>query len=680
MAQSMKHPGAARSAASVPLPDAISRLLARPDLRIAPHERSIAFSADLSQPFQVDSSGHVRLGPACLARSERGASLLRHALELAILLPRLPARPVLAGLAAARVAAVFAAVHGVQSPPDDWRHVLAASHPPTQAMLQTVWATLRELQADCGLTADAASLAALAVAWPLLGPTEALLQSGGDARLRVDPLTGLNFYGCSHRPRPWAVTFASSTASSSSERGFAGAEAARQRITLAALSGSADAACAAEAGAIRSELAQATGLPPGGAIVLAASGTDCELFALALTWGSGALPITSLLVAPEETGSGVPLAATGRHFAGDTARGSAVEKGALVEGFSADIVLAQVAARHPDGTLRPTDDVDAECARLTDAAVASGRRVVLHLLDISKTGFLAPSVEQVATIAARHPTTVRVVVDACQGRLSRTRIAAYLGRGWFVLITGSKFLTGPPFAGAVLIPPARADRLTQRLPSGLAAYTSQPDWPAGVCNKELSGQANHGLLLRWRAALAEWQALSAIPDPQQRATLAQFCARVRQGIAENPDLTLLEMPPPPRPDDSWDGEQTILSFLVRPADPLTPEDARRVYQWLNADLRDSLPPTLSADAERLACLRCHIGQPVPLPGRNGRLVGALRISAGARLVSGEPSHHDLDEEARLLREIRDALSVLAKISLILSHWNKLLAGDPKPSF
>ena len=660
------------------LPDAISRLLARPDLRIAPHERSIAFAPDLSDPFVVDEAGHLRLGPACLARGERAATLLRHGLELALLLPRLPTVRGLVGLAAGRVAALFAELHGV--PDENWHAILAAATPPSAAELRGIWPHLARLQANAPMALDDNAIERVAQIWQLLGPAEALLQSGGDQRLRVDPATGLNGYGCSHRPRPWAVTFASSTASSSSERGFAGAEAARQRMTLAALAGSANTALAAEADAVRAEIASHAGLPPGGRVVLAASGTDCELLALALADDGSGRGITNLLIAPEETGSGVPLAASGCHFAVDTARGAAVTKGARVAGYAADVELARVAARALDGGLRPMPEIDADCARTADQAAAAGRQVVVHVLDISKTGYLAPSVAAAAVIAARHPDAVRVVVDACQGRLTRERTADYLDRGWLVLITGSKFLTGPPFAGAVLVPAPLAHRLSAPLPAGLADYSSRAEWPSEAQTELLPERANYGLLLRWRAALAEWDALATIPADRQRDILTRFCDRVRQGIVANPDLALLEVEPPARPDDGWDGVQTILGFLIRPDDPLDPAEARRVYHWLNADLRSGLPATLSAEQERLACLRCHIGQPVPLPGPDGRDIGVLRLSAGARLVSGEPSHHDLDEEARLLREIRDALSVLGKISLILEHWDGLALADPKPSF
>ena len=47
---------------------------------------------------------------------------------------------------------------------------------------------------------------------------EDILVAGGDTRLRVDPASGLNRYGTVPRPRPDAVQFSSSTASSPPRR------------------------------------------------------------------------------------------------------------------------------------------------------------------------------------------------------------------------------------------------------------------------------------------------------------------------------------------------------------------------------------------------------------------------------------------------------------------------------
>ena len=166
-----------------------------------------------------------------------------------------------------------------------------------------LWTVLARHQPGAPASIPKGMLPTLHRIWGLLGPAEWLMQTGGDARLVVDPRTGLNGYGCSHRPRPWAVTFASSTASSGSERGYDGAEAMRQRL-LRHLLGDTDVVADALED-VRREITRQYALRDGNAVVLAASGTDCELFAVAAAQcHPGGRPLTAILTAPEEPGAG----------------------------------------------------------------------------------------------------------------------------------------------------------------------------------------------------------------------------------------------------------------------------------------------------------------------------------------------------------------------------------------
>ena len=110
------------------------------------------------------------------------------------------------------------------------------------------------------------------------------------------------------------------------------------------------------------------------------------------------------------------------------------------------------------------------------------------------------------------------------------------------------------------------------------------------------------------------------------------------------------------------------------------DEARRIYQWLNADLTGVLPPGAQGKDRELAARRCHIGQPVPVTLADGVIIGALRIAAGARLVSGEPSHAGLSEQQRIHREIADAGIILEKLALILREYPRLQAANPRSSF
>ncbi|WP_298223487.1 hypothetical protein [Acidocella sp.] len=605
-----------------------------------------------------------------------GTLLQRQELEAAWLVAH-GVEPSLARAAAARTAAVFAmddgdAAPNPASPP--WRVPMAAEISPGPLRLAELF----------GLDAGAAER--LHEVWGLLGTADALMETGGDIRLARDPKTALNGYGCSHRPRPWAITFASSTASSSSARGYIAADKARLAVTAALLRGKPSAQAVGTCiAAVRRGIARGFGLRPGEEIVLAASGTDTELLALALTHLAGTdKPIQNILIAPEETGRGVPMAARGLHFAVDTALGHDVTCEAPIEGFRPDTALTNIAVRDASGAVRAAGVIEAEIEAALAGALAAGRRVVLHGLDLSKTGLLAPSPAFFTRLRGLYGEAFDIVLDACQTRLSPASVRGYLDLGATVLVTGSKFFTGPPFAGAALLPASVAARLrTGALPAGLAAYFNRSEFPANAsAARVLPTGGNYGLALRWHAALGEMRALLRVPPARRAQILRGFAAAVERGISATPGLTLLPAPQLWRmpTDEDWERLPTIFTFSVcaphAPDRCLTPAEARQVYIWLNTDLSPWLPEWHQI-AERI----CHIGQPVPLAQPQGQgQMGALRVSAGARLISGEPSHRGLGPRARLAREFADVGVVFAKIGLILENWTLLSEADPSPRY
>jgi hypothetical protein len=584
-----------------------------------------------------------------------------------------------AGLAGARVAALAAAAENEVFP--EWFAPMAAPIPPSDAALRTVWAEIGR-----GEPITPEDLEIIRALWPLLAPAEAIMETGGDIRLQLDPQTRLNGYGASHRPRPWAITYASTTASSISERGYAAADAARRAVTTAMLRRGDRRPVASLLATVRARLARIYHVPRGGMVVLAASGTDAELLALALAHAAEPdRPILTILIAPEETGSGVPMAACGRHFAIDTARGRAVSRETPVAGFRADTELVAIRLRDTAGAIRPLGLVEEEIEAALAAGIAAGRRVVLHALDLSKTGLLAPRPALLSRLRARFGAAFDIVVDACQLRLSRASIRDYLDLDATVLITGSKFLTGPPFSGALLLPRPIASRLGQgRLPEGLDAYFGREDFPERCPAADFLPLAgNYGLALRWVAALAELGALLRISQPRRAAIIAGFGRIVREEAASDPGIRLLETDLPERGphERPWERLPSIFAFAVRAPFAerwLDPGEARAVYRWLNADLSRALPEAPVALAARI----CHIGQPVALPQWDGLpgSMGLLRIACGARLIAGEPSHRGLSPAERLAQEFEDVRTVFRKLRLIRENWQRLAAIDPKPHY
>jgi hypothetical protein len=597
----------------------------------------------------------------------------------------------LAGFAAGRFAAVAWQAETVNLPPLRWLERLGSDLVPTLFEFRQIWELLAPLAPIAIIDAPSTrELERLRAVWLMLGTTESIMETGGDVRLLRDPQTGLNGYGCSHRPRPWAITFASSTASSVSERGYQAGDRARLRITAALLNSGNRRVVAHAVSSMRRRIRTSLGVPVNTLIVLAASGTDSELLALSFVHlGAGSRPMTAILLAPEETGSGVPMAARGQHFAIDTANGHDVAKAAPIEGFRADTDLVSIPLRDAHGEALAPAIVQQDITEAIARAIGAGRRPVLHALDLSKTGLLAPSMAGLQALRARFGAAFDLVVDACQLRIAPERLCAYLALDAIVLVTGSKFLTGPPFAGAALVPPAIAARLEHGvLPAGLDAYFGRAEWPGrSRAVQNLPDTANYGLLLRWWAALAEWRAFAAVPDERKAALLDRFAATVKQAIARHRCLELLPLPPLERDGGvarQWDDRRMIFSFAVRdPARPdrlLGPAQARLIYQWLNADCSGCFDRGRDPAAHALAQRICHIGQPVALADAAGDLVGWLRVSAGARLISGEPSFRHLSFEKRVDREMADLATVFDKVALLHQNWGAISAVKPQSRY
>jgi hypothetical protein len=468
-----------------------------------------------------------------------------------------------------------------------------------------------------------------------LASTTELLIAGGDARIVLDPEHGQNKYGCSPFPDTSLAAFGSSTASTISATGFAAAERLRDRLAEASGHESAGLTYARELDRMRAELADLCGVAdlPDLEIVFAASGTDLHLLAAQLAAGGAPSPLFAVMVESAETGSGVPAALSGRHFSTRAALGDRVTDGERVDGTAA-IEVAAISSRGADGLPRLAPLVDAEVeARVLDAA-ETGRQVLLTLVDVSKTGMIAPSPKCALAIRRRFPDTVDVLVDACQFRLSRASLRAYLEHGFMVALTGSKFLTGPTFSGVLLVPRTLARRLKRQvLPPALGVYSARAEWPAGwTAARSLPNVANYGLLLRWEAALDELRAFRSIPDHEVAAFLSDFAQAIRARLATDPAFEALSTPVLDRRPlvdaGSWDEIPTIFPFLLRGAGArlLRREETAQVYSALAQDKSDL------GGSPAIAALRGRVGQPVSCGHRDGVPLSALRLCASARLV------------------------------------------------
>jgi hypothetical protein len=482
---------------------------------------------------------------------------------------------------------------------------------------------------------------------PDLTSTAALLAAGGDARIVLDPENGRNQYGCRPIPEPAVLAYGSATASTVSCAGFAAADRVRQRLARAAHREPAAVTYAREVTRIRRELVELCELSDlaGLDVLLGASGTDLHAFAAQLVGADGIVPPLAVMVAGSETGGGVSAALR------DGAAPGATE-------------VATVTVREPDGRPRPPSSVDADVAALVDTSARSGRSVLLIVTDVSKTGLIAPSPACALALRDRHP-TIEIMVDACQFRLTPSTLRAYLEQDVWVALTGSKFVAGPAFSGALLVPAQAAARLRLRpWTSTLDTCTARADWPSGWETRSvLPDVANYGLLLRWEAALTELRAFRSLAEHSVSGFLENFRAAISRRLATDPAFE--ELPPPGldrRPlvaGGAWDGIPTIFPFLLRRhrrngcSGLLDRDETMRVHQLLRCALRDGADEL--PDAVRIAARRhCQVGQPVAVGTRDRRPVSALRLCVSMRNIKDAVCDRGADDV------IAGALSVLDK--------------------
>ncbi|MEA3015962.1 MAG: hypothetical protein QOI38_684 [Sphingomonadales bacterium] len=472
-----------------------------------------------------------------------------------------------------------------------------------------------------------------------------IMSEGGDARIVLDPVTGLNRYYSA--PRPSAVTaYASSTANDISAAAFAHVEAA-----LAALGGTLDERAYAERlDDLRGRIRDAYSLAAGVAIVFSPSGTDLEYVGLAAVEGRGPAGTHNILLGADEVGSGCIHSAYGRYFAEETALGVPVRPGEPVPGFGdTRVEMIDIPVRDPEGRPRPS----AEIARRMDEAIAgaraAGRHVLVHAVHGSKTGLILPSPDDLDALAARHGAAATVLVDACQARITAAAVADYLARGAIVFVTGSKFMGGPPFSGFALVPATLA-QAARPLPEGLATIFRRAEWPAGWPGAErLPDSANPGLLLRLEAAIFELERFQRLaPETVERVVLC-FHAAVRAEIIE-PTAARRVAPYPPGEREEADThpiEMRTLSTLDLTGlggGAATFEDATR---WHKALLAHGV----------------RLGQPVKcvkLP--DGGWGATLRVALAMPLLVERAALDDDALEASFRRDMRRIREALLAVS------------------
>ena len=509
-------------------------------------------------------------------------------------------------------------------------------------------------------------------------PTAVLMSAGGDDRITLDEQSGLNSYGCAPEPIR-AISYSSSTASSISAAAYAHAHSVHHQLRLAVAGGeSEDAAYTRFLRSARARIRQVYGLAAEVDIAFGASGTDLEYLALGLALQSGQ-PVTNIVVEVDEVGSGCLYSQAGQYFAGRTALGLDVEKGAHLPGFGSNVITVEtLKTRTEDGPVRSDDDYAAMLLDAAGAVIAAGGRPLVHIIHRSKTGIVTPSLSAIDQLLSAHGDAVDLVVDACQGRISPDTIQSYLSRGASIFLTGSKFIGGPPFSAWALVPAKLGARMKSGItaPAGLAHFFARCDMPFSWADTDavLPALTNFGLLLRLEAGLFELERLLTMPMERVDAVIAAFGTAMRSLPASMP-FRLIEgaANDPAAGDHVGDGtvshpldrKMLYVIELTEPhpknGAPLSVEQAREIYRGLYSDLSERF---VSASDRLSAAEICHLGQPVKcLKQPNGEWAPTLRLSLSAPQIF---EMIGLDSERLVERFGADIERIAIKIRLAIS--------------
>ncbi|MBK5208016.1 MAG: hypothetical protein JJE44_00755 [Flavobacteriaceae bacterium] len=510
----------------------------------------------------------------------------------------------------------------------------------------------------------------------LAKPTEYLLMDGGDLRLNIDEIELLNKYGCRPFPRPDAFTFASSTATSVSNFAFDKTDKVRSILIRNSLKNGFKNATIEFSELLKNNLRKIFKLNDECQIIFSPSGTDSALQIAAITQIISKKDITHVLVASDETGSGVPAALKGCHFENTTALNYSVKKGDKIEGFR-DIDLIKIPFRDENGALKSPSQLDQEVFNAISKTNELGRHVVLHTMDQSKLGYQSPSEKMMRNLNTLNNLSIQVIVDAAQLRLDPTDIQNYLNKGYIVTITGSKYFTGPPYSGALILPESVSKLIhsvKNTLPKGLTKYYHHSDWPTlWFCSNDLSDGYNYGSYMRWNAAIVEMDRYYKTPILYRNMGIEMFCNFVEDSIK---DATFLEpLCGDETKTNSYNSKEfgirnirTIFPFFIlKNNEVLSIDNVKKLYTLLNSDISDQFQDS-SLEIIRLAAQKCHIGQAVNVKYGNDIESAVLRISLGARVISESWVNRDISIYFRNIEiQMNQITVIIKKIELILSN-------------
>eukprot|EP00929_Paragymnodinium_shiwhaense_P014262 TRINITY_DN122164_c0_g1_i1.p1 TRINITY_DN122164_c0_g1~~TRINITY_DN122164_c0_g1_i1.p1 ORF type:complete len:625 (-),score=130.77 TRINITY_DN122164_c0_g1_i1:111-1985(-) len=543
----------------------------------------------------------------------------------------------------------------------------------------------------------------------------ACIIKGGDDRLALLPATGMNKYNVPNVPTP-GICRGSCTSSQPSRKAYVSA--------LAALrTAKAQTSLASTFEEVRHRLRVAWSL--GGAadcsVTFFPSGTDAEYIGALLAigraassgaasaGGSGVGSVTSVVTCAGEVGSATSAAAVGKHISATLPSGGSAKVGSSI--FAAEsgvsLQLEEVMLRETSGDLRPTDAVDLQVESLIANHLQSNSNNVgvVHLVAGCKTGQISPSLGLVERLQKRFGARVVPVMDACQTRMREGALQTFVERGFCVLATGSKFYSGPPFSGAVLLNKALSAELDAAVQSpslrgllqgsSLGEYLSAsmvdqqhlPHLAAAV--PDVHTEMNLGVLTRWQMALVHIESYHRLAVADREMLMRGWVAQTSQMIADLHTPAVEVLPEALLPIAAEAGMldvNTILSFRCRVQvggswRAATADELRHVHRLMAIDLRHAAKTAgMTPDAATRLRQRCFIAQPVVLGKKSGAVlrlaIGALQVVEAFDAVPASPASSRDEHQGKMLNLLgsEDQL-VLSKLVSLLTNWDTWAAVE-----
>ena len=525
---------------------------------------------------------------------------------------------------------------------------------------------------------------------------EAWMTAGGDCRTIILPQSGgTNKYHIAPQPIGARDIFRGScTGNPPTARGLAAAQALYEQEFAAVINDpvATEQALRRVFAQQRDRIAKVLQLPEGTEIVLCPSGSDAEYIPLLLarTLRPDISTLAVGVAQVKEVGAGTAPAAAGQYFSTHAPLLGKLnnddDNNNTLAGLDGIVETCIVPARQRNGSVL---DASTEMEALEQQALQqqqddddnNKKYPITHGVFGGKTGLRCARMPG-SRDAGR---TSLGVVDACQGRFTQAELQQWLQQDSVVLYTSSKFYQAPPFAGAVLIPPAIAEQvkacgsssnnndhrpdLAELLgPSGLGGFLTDKEVPESftVWTKHLasssadslaslSSRNNIGLALRWEAGLAAMEALADVSDHDKDAATNEWAARIQNLVASLDDS----------PIDVWCVERSIVSLRVAKSSSSdewrSMAELRKLFAWMSVDLSDFGE---TPEEARALATTAYTGQPVDVSDS----FAIIRVALGAECMLALLNDNDRTEKEKHMEQ--DAL-VIQKIAALAKHFDAI---------